>query len=188
MSAASVLLFRPARIAVAVALCLSASVLAAQETPNASTPVEAAPVEDPGMVIARTINPRIAYRGIPTEENPIHTEATLFPARTFHAALDGTIGELLGDEALGARGSAGIHAGAAVQSAIGEIFPGESSTLGSNMGMGATSTGAGAAMGGMGVGAFGGTVGRAVGSGTSGFGGVLGVMPALMPAQQGGGR
>lgn len=172
---------RHARVAMAAMLCVLAPGVAAQETSDG-----APAVEDPSMIIARTINPRIAYRGIPIEENPIHTEATLFPARTFHAALDGTIGELLGDEALGARGSAGIHAGvaagaagAATQSAIGLVFLGGSSPLGSNAGAGAISSGPGAT--------FGGTVGRAVGGGTAGFGGLVGAMPGIMPTQQSGG-
>lgn len=172
---------RHARIAMAAVLCVLAPGIAAQETSDG-----AMAVEDPSMIIARTINPRIAYRGIPTEQNPIHTEATLFPARTFHAALDGTIGELLGDEALGARGSAGIHAGvaagavgAATQSTIRLVFLGGSSPLQSRTGAGATSIGPGAT--------FGGTVSRAVGGGTAGFGGLVGAMPGIMPTQQGGG-
>ncbi len=177
---------RRARVALTAMLCVLAPGLAAQETQNGARPTAATPVENPGMVVARTVNPRIAYRGVPTEENPIHTEATLFPARTFHAALDGTIGELLGDEALGARGSAGIHAGvvagsvgAATQSAIGLVFLGGSGPLGSNMGAGATSIGPGAAVGG--------AVGRAVSGGTAGFGSLIGAMPAVVPARQGGG-
>lgn len=180
-SALASLSARHARVAVAAALCALAPGLAAQETPNG-----AAAAEDPGMVIARTINPRIAYRGIPTEDNPIHTEATLFPARAFHAALDGTIGELLGDEALGARGSAGIHAGiaagsagVATQAAIGRVFLGGSGPPGAGVGAGATSIGPGAIAGG--------TVSRAVGGATAGFGGLVGAMPAIIPTQQGGG-
>lgn len=164
---------RLARAAIAAVLSALAPGLAAQETQG-----RAAPADDPGMVVARTINPRIAYRGIPTAENPVHTEATLFPARTFHAAMDGTVGELLGDEALGARGSAGLHAGAATEAAMRRVLTGDASPLGPALGTGAAARGPGAAMGG--------AVGRAVGAGT-GFGGLVGALPGITPAQQGGG-
>src|SRR3546814_12492119 len=105
------------RIAIAAAFCPRAPQVAAQTGPAAANADGAGSAKDPGMVIARTVNPRIAYRGIPTEENPIHSEATLFPARTFHSAIDGITGQLLGDDALGARGSDGVHAGAATEAA-----------------------------------------------------------------------
>lgn len=170
---------RHARVAIAVVLCALAPQLAAQQAATAS--------KDPGMVIARTVNPRIAYRGVPTADNPIHSEATLFPSRTFHAAMDNTVGELLGDDALGARGSAGLHVGAATEVAMRRIFAGDSSPLGPGLGTRASAASASGVAGGVGaVGTtVGGAVGRAVGGGMTG--GLFGAMPAIMPTQQGGG-
>lgn len=179
-----------ARIAAAVVFCALAPQAAAQATAAAANADGAGSAKDPGMVIARTVNPRIAYRGIPTEENPIHSEATLFPARTFQSAIDGITGQLLGDHALGARGSAGVHAGAATEAAMRRVFAGESSPLGPGLGaraagMGANGLGGGAgAVGGAAMG--GGAIGRAVGGGAT-AGGLFGALPAIMPTQQGGG-
>lgn len=70
---------------------------------------QAAQQEDPGIVVARTVSPRIAYRGVPVEDNPIHTRATVFPARVFHDTLDNALGNALGDNELNAAtGSGGI--------------------------------------------------------------------------------
>lgn len=70
---------------------------------------QAAQEEDPGFVVARTVMPRIAYRGVPVEDNPIHTRATVFPARVFHDTLDNALGNALGDGDLeSATGSGGI--------------------------------------------------------------------------------
>ena len=177
------------RVAAAVMFCALASPVAAQTAPAAANAEGSGSAKDPGMVIARTVNPRIAYRGIPTEENPIHSEATLFPARTFHSAIDGITGQLLGDDALGARGSAGVHAGAATEAAMRRVFAGESSPLGPGLGARAAGMGANGVVGGAGAlggSAMGGAVGRAVGGGAAG-GGLFGALPAIMPTQQGGG-
>lgn len=180
----------PARIAVALVFCALAPQVAAQTAPAASTADGSGSAKDPGMVIARTVNPRIAYRGIPTEENPIHSEATLFPARSFHSAIDGITGQLLGDDALGARGSAGVHAGAATGAAMRRVFAGESSPFGPGLGTRAAGMGASGMVGGAGaVGgtAVGGAVGRAVGGSGGTAGGLFGALPGIMPARPGGG-
>lgn len=178
-----------ARIAAAVVFCALAPQAAAQAAPAAANADGTGSAKDPGMVIARTVNPRIAYRGIPTEENPIHSEATLFPARTFQSAIDGITGQLLGDDALGARGSAGVHAGAATEAAMRRVFAGESSPLGPGLGARAAGVGAngvGGGAGAVGGAAMGGAIGRAVGGGAAG-GSLFGALPAIMPTQQGGG-
>jgi len=177
------------RAAIAIVFCAVAPQVAAQSGTVATNAAGAEPTKDPGMVIARTVNPRIAYRGIPIEENPIHSEATLFPARTFHSAIDGITGQLLGDDALGARGSAGVHAGAATEAAMRRVFAGESSPLGPGLGTRTAGMGANAALGGAGAvggAAVGGAVGRAVGGGAM-AGGLFGALPAIMPSRQGGG-
>lgn len=53
---------------------------------------------DPSITITRTVNPRIAYRGIPKEDLPVAAEATTFPQGTFQTQL-GHI-TALGDDAL----------------------------------------------------------------------------------------
>jgi hypothetical protein len=64
---------------------------------------------DPGFVISRTVNPRIAYRGVPVEDNPVHTRATTFPAQAFDSAMDATLAFLVEDGELGETlGSGGI--------------------------------------------------------------------------------
>lgn len=75
-----------------------------------SPPVQAqdAGGEDPGVVVTRTVQPRIAYRGIPTQDNPIHARATTFPAQVFHGTMDDVLGRLAGEELLGQHGSAGL--------------------------------------------------------------------------------
>lgn len=178
-----------ARAAIAIVFCALAPQVAAQSGTVATSAAGTERTKDPGMVIARTVNPRIAYRGIPIEENPIHSEATLFPARTFHSAIDGITGQLLGDDALGARGSAGVHAGAATEAVIRRVLAGESGPLGPGLGARTAGMGANDALGGaraVGGAAVSGAVGRAVGGGAM-AGGLFGTLPAIMPTQQGGG-
>ena len=166
---------RHVRVAAAAVLVLLTPGLAAQEISGAAP-------ADPSMVIARTVEPRIAYRGIPIQQNPIHTEATLFPSRAFDAAIDGTLGELLGDDALGARGSAGVHSGAAVVSAItGELGPlGGAGSFGLGQSAGASPVSPGAGVGGAVRGGSGGGLGS--------LGSLIGSLPAaVLPNQQGGG-
>lgn len=80
------------------ALTLATPVQAAQGDP------EIAP--DPTLVIARTVEPRIAYRGVPREDNPIRSQATTFPSAVFHGAIGGIVDELAEDSALAERGAA----------------------------------------------------------------------------------
>ncbi len=103
----------------------------AQDTGPASETVPAGSVyagaavsaKDPTVIIARTVQPRIAYRGVPLEDNPIHSEATTFPGIVFHGTMGSLMGELV-EEELGQHGSAGVMAGAAVQSTVGRALPG----------------------------------------------------------------
>lgn len=169
------LLPSPAAVLAAAVVSTFAPAVNAQQT-------SAPDGKDPGMVVARTVNPRIAYRGLPAAENPVHTRVTLFPLRAFGDVMEGTAGAALADEALGERGSAGLQVGAVVGSAL---------TLGLEAhGLGAAA-GSGAAAGPMGAGAtVGASVGGAVRSGTAGLTRVL--VPALTSgvtaSGQGGGR
>lgn len=65
---------------------------------------------DPTLVVTRTVNPRIAYRGVPLEDNPVRAQATMFPAGVFHGAIDGMVEQLAADGELGERGAGGTAA------------------------------------------------------------------------------
>lgn len=93
----------------ALALALVIALFSPNARAQQQDPQPEAQPEDPGVVIMRTVSPRIAYRGVPLEDNPIHTRATVFPARVFHDTLDSALGDALGDGELGAAtGSNGI--------------------------------------------------------------------------------
>lgn len=84
----------------------------------ASAPVAAdepdAQHADQTLVVARSVMPRVAYRGLEPRENPVRVEATTFPGGIFHRALDGLVGDLADDGALqdtaAPGGPAAIHA------------------------------------------------------------------------------
>ena len=184
----------PALLGSVVALVLlAAAPVRAQDTGPAveGTPAgsdgaaSAGTAKDPTVVIARTVQPRVAYRGVPLEENPIHSEATTFPGLVFHGTMDSVLGELVEGE-LGQHGSAGVMAGAAVESAVGRGLSGLTggTLLGAGAGAGsAPSLGPGASAGG----AVGG-VGTAVGNATSNIGSLVTntVMQAVGTTQGGG--
>lgn len=135
--------------------------------------------KDPGLVILRTVHPRTAYRQIPKEDMPVHTEATTFPLRTFGAHMDVLAGaELVDGQALDERGSAGV--GLKVQAATG--------TFGTMLvPQGSSASAAGATPVGMGA-----SIGGAVGGATAGIGGTVqnamsGLMGAINTATGGGG-
>lgn len=124
---------------------------------------QAAQQEDPGIVVARTVMPRIAYRGVPVEDNPIHTRATVFPARVFHDTLDNALGNALGDNELNAAtGSGGI-----VMNATRNMLVPDAQTGAGGMGLMGTGA-AGSAPLGMGAG-----VGGSIRGATEGLGGTI---------------
>lgn len=108
---------RATRLVLAAVAALAAAPVCAQSTAAAGGD------SDPGLVIIRTVQPRIAYRGVPLEDNPIRSRATTFPARVFHDAFDGTLGGLVGDEALDQHGSAGLAGGIDRTLAGGRLLP-----------------------------------------------------------------
>jgi hypothetical protein len=64
------------------------------------------PPDDTGMtdqtlVVARNVMPRIAYRGLEPSQNPARVTTTVFPGRVFQGRLDGLLGALVGEDALG---------------------------------------------------------------------------------------
>lgn len=60
---------------------------------------------DETLVVARTVMPRIAYRALEPTANPIRVQATTFPGRVFHAAIDGLVGQLVAEHELDERAS-----------------------------------------------------------------------------------
>jgi hypothetical protein len=140
---------------------------------------QAAPPEDPGIVIGRTVMPRIAYRGVPVEDNPIRTRATVFPSHVFHDTLDNALGDALGDSELGAAtGSGGI-----VMRATGNLLAADAQTGAAGLGLAGASA-AGAAP--LGTGA---SVGGAIRGATAGLGDTItgALSNALQPAATGAG-
>lgn len=60
---------------------------------------------DQQLVIARSVNPRVAYRGLQADQNPVLVQAPVFPGRAFHGSVEGVLGQAVGDDVLGALGS-----------------------------------------------------------------------------------
>jgi hypothetical protein len=55
---------------------------------------------DPTLVLTRTVQPRIAYRALPPDQNPVAASVSTFPARVFQASLE-TATSAIGDQLLG---------------------------------------------------------------------------------------
>lgn len=153
---------QPAHKIVKIGTSVCAAMCAALLAPAAFAQ-QAAPEEDPGFVVVRTVMPRIAYRGVPTEDNPIHTRATVFPARVFHSTLDTALGDALGDGELGAAtGSSGI----VMRATRGMLVP-EAPNGAGGMGLTGASAGGGAPLG------MGASVGGSVRGATEGLGNTI---------------
>jgi hypothetical protein len=58
-------------------------------------------MSDQTLVVARNVMPRIAYRGLEPSQNPARVTTTVFPGRVFQGRLDGLLGALVGEDALG---------------------------------------------------------------------------------------
>ncbi len=68
----------------------------------AATPGDEA-AADELLVVARSVMPRVAYHALEPTANPVRVQATVFPGRIFHGAMDGLVGRLAGDHELGER-------------------------------------------------------------------------------------
>ena len=70
----------------------------------AATPVRA---DEPGdLIIERNVTPRIAYRPVPVQQDPVAVRVTTFPSSTFDPLMESIASDIdLGS----ARGSAGVH-------------------------------------------------------------------------------
>ncbi|MFZ5655801.1 MAG: hypothetical protein ACOY37_01845 [Pseudomonadota bacterium] len=75
---------------------LLATVLCATALPIAAGEREA----EPTLVLTRTVQPRIAYRALPPEQNPVAASVSTFPSRVFHAAVENATA-VIGDQLLG---------------------------------------------------------------------------------------
>lgn len=154
--------------------CAVALPAAAQDGPVSRG---ASAANDPTVIISRTVNPRTAYRGVPRDDNPIHTEATTFPGHVFQGTLGRVMGSVVGDAALGQRGSVGVSTGAILPSLnhvmaplTGQAMFGQTASNGAPIGASASA-------------------GGAVSSATRGLAPLItsGVMRAVAPVGQGGG-
>ncbi|TWH99480.1 hypothetical protein IP90_03095 [Luteimonas cucumeris] len=137
---------------------LAAGLLIALFSPQA----QAQEQEDPGFVVSRTVMPRIAYRGVPLEDNPVHTRATTFPAKVFHSTLDNALGNALGDGELSAATGSG---GLVMQATRGMLVP-DAQAGGAGMGLMGSATGSAP----LGMGA---SVGGSVRGATEGLGNTI---------------
>lgn len=82
--------------------------LAATGPAFAADPVSDDGAQDQTLVIARSVMPRIAYRGLEPTQNPVRVESIVFPGRVFHSTLDGLLGTLVGEDVLGDTASPGL--------------------------------------------------------------------------------
>ena len=112
--------------------------------------------QDEMLVVARSVMPRIAYRGLEPTANPVRVEATVFPGRVFHGVLDGMVQRLVGDDDLGDRAPL-LRQGPAAARGIGVDVPV------AGLGLGGAGAGPGASRGG-------GSIGGMVTSATAGIG------------------
>ncbi|QQP94823.1 hypothetical protein [Lysobacter enzymogenes] len=153
------------------ALACAALAIAVAAAPGAHA---AEPGPDPSVIVARTVYPRIAYRALPVQDNPVRTEATTFPGRVFHATLDRSLAPLLDDAALGQHGSGGIGVAAAAGAVTGLLVPSAGVGAGNAFGGPAASAPLGASA----------SVGGAVIGATAGLGDTISgaVMQAAMPS------
>lgn len=135
-------------------LAASSPVLAA----DAAQGPEADVAQDELMVVARSVMPRVAYRGLEATANPVRVQATVFPGRVFHASIDSMVGQLVGDDELVASASPATTAPAAFLEPDAAIGP-----------LGAGPQGASAGAGGAPRG-FTGSIGGSVLRATSGIG------------------
>ncbi|WP_186072526.1 hypothetical protein [Burkholderia gladioli] len=86
------------------------SLLAALATLScAAGSAQAQQVQNPGdIIVLRTVTPRIAYRPVPVEQDPVAVRATTFPANTFDPMMANVVSDL---DLTNARGSVGVVTG-----------------------------------------------------------------------------
>lgn len=99
----------PSRRAVFTAvMCALVPGVQAQQASNDSQAL------DHRIVVSRTVQARVAYRGIALDDNPVRVQARTFPSRVFQETLDASMERLVGDGELAHFGSIGIDRHAAL--------------------------------------------------------------------------
>ncbi|WP_246327036.1 hypothetical protein [Burkholderia guangdongensis] len=109
-------------VGLAIALCIGLLVVAlgvacAQEQ-----------VANPGdIIVLRNVTPRIAYRPVPTSDDPVVVRATTFPANTFDPMMATMVSDLDLTNAHGSSGVApdGVIGGGAGMQAITRVLTGD---------------------------------------------------------------
>jgi len=87
---------RPALPTILLLALLASGAASAGETAPAG-------MADETMVVARSVMPRIAYRGLEPTANPVRVEATVFPGRVFNGVVGTLVERLAGDDELADR-------------------------------------------------------------------------------------
>lgn len=159
----------PIVVAVAVVTALGAAGLVPRIASAQQTPA------NPGdLIVIRTVTPRIAYRPVPTDQDPVAVRATTFPANTFDPAMAAIASDV---DLTNARGSAGVAAGGLAEStttaaaaAVARVLTGDLNGPGTRGGIGGVTVPTGA------VGGIGGTVSTAITGAISPLVGALGAI------------
>lgn len=161
------------------ALSVAAVCMAAGLAPVAAAQDRDSGEQDTNIVIARTVHPRIAYRALPAQDNPVHTQATAFSGQVFHGTLERSLSPLLGDAELDQHGSTGLSPLLAGNTLNGLLVP-VSGAANPMLGPSASTAPMGPTA----------SVGGAVTAATAGLGDRItgSVMQALAPQLQGSGR
>ncbi|WP_414439275.1 hypothetical protein [Burkholderia sp. 22PA0106] len=91
-------------VAPLAALGAAGAIVGAASTAHA----QQAPQNPGDLIVLRDVTPRIAYRPVPVDQDPVRVRATTFPANTFNPMM-GTLASDL--DLTNARGSLGIASG-----------------------------------------------------------------------------
>lgn len=100
-------------------------------------------VTNPGdIIVERDITPRIAYRSVPLDQDPVLVRATTFPANTFDPMMANVVSDLELTNAYGSSGIApnGVASGNAGLAAVSQILTGSMPGGSINGGPGAMAT------------------------------------------------
>nr|WP_323118637.1 hypothetical protein [Burkholderia alba] len=94
----------------------------------AATGAFAQQVENPGdIIVERDVTPRIAYRPVPVDQDPVLVRATTFPANTFDPMMATLVSDVDLTNAHGSSGLApnGLAGGGAGVAAVTQILTGD---------------------------------------------------------------
>lgn len=92
-------------------------------------------IENPGdIIVERAVTPRIAYRPVPKQDDPVTVRATTFPADTFDPAIANVVSDA---DLVNAHGSNGVAGSGPMGSAMGVAGLLRQSQTGGNAPLGA---------------------------------------------------